>query len=98
MRRRIILFLVILLAYVTVAMAQTVAPVDPVKLQQIKPGVTTEVEVRSLLGEPTSAENKEKGVLSAQKFIKFKVLSYGPKGSEVLIYINQAGKVSKIIQ
>jgi hypothetical protein len=97
MKKRLILVLAILLAYltVTVAMAQTV---DPVKLKQIKPGVTTEAEVRALLGEPTRAEEKEKSVLGGRKFIKYKVLSYGTPEKEVFIHINQEGKVSKIIE
>ncbi len=98
MKRRLILVLVILLAYVTVAMAQTVGPVDPVKLQQIKPGVTTEAEVRALLGEPTSAEEKVKAKHSGRQLVNFKVLTYGPSGKEIFIHINKEGKVSKIIQ
>lgn len=98
MKRRIIWFLAVLLAYVTMAMAQAVGPVDPVKLQQIKTDVTTEAEVRALLGEPTSAEDKLKAKHSGRQLVNFKVLSYGPPGSEVFIYIGQEGKVSKIIQ
>jgi hypothetical protein len=98
LKRRIILFLAILLAYVSMAIAQTAIQVDPVKLQQIKPGLTTEAEVHTLLGKPTSVEEKVKAIHSGRQLVNFKVLSYGPKGNEILIHINQEGKVSKIIQ
>ena len=84
-------------APIAVTQAAGPGPVDQTKLQQINPGVTTESEVRSLLGEPTSA--KEKEVPAGKKSITYiKILKYGPAGSEVSIVINKMGIVSKIVK
>jgi len=103
MKRHFFLVVLVLLAYVaTIAVTQAAGPgpVDQAKLQQIKIGVTTEPKVRSLLGEPTSAKDEQKfvGAGNNKRLVNYKVLVYGPEGSEISIYINDKGKVFKIVK
>jgi outer membrane protein assembly factor BamE (lipoprotein component of BamABCDE complex) len=101
MKRYFSLVVLVLLAYVaTIAVTQAAGPgpVDQAKLQQIKTGVTTESEVRSLLGEPTSAKDRTVFIHGGHDLVHQKVLVYGPEGSEISIYIGQGGKVLKIVK
>jgi SmpA/OmlA family protein len=102
MKRYFFLVVLVLLAYVaTIAVTQAAgpAPVDQTKLQQIKPGITTESEVRSLLGEPTSAKDVIVPLHGGHELVHNKILVYGPEGSEVSIYINNNnGKVYQILK
>ena len=101
MKRYFFLVVLVLLAYVApiaVTQAAGPGPVDQAKLQQIKLGGTTEPQVRSLLGEPTSAKDEQRfiGAHAMNRLVSYKVLKYGPEGSEIFIYINEQGKVFKI--
>jgi hypothetical protein len=101
MKRYFFLVVLVLLAYVgTTAVTQAAgpAPVDQAKLQQIKIGVTTESEVRSLLGEPTSAKDEIVPIHGGHELVPIKILVYRPVGSEVSIYIYKTGKVYKILK
>ena len=71
--------------------------VDPSQLQKIKVGMT-EPEVKAILGEPSTAEDKIKNIRGGRELFELRVLSYGPEeGADLIFFNKKSGKVYKVV-
>jgi hypothetical protein len=70
---------------------------DPIKLDKIKIGMT-EPEVKAILGEPSTAEDKIKYLRGGRELLELRVLSYGSGDvADLIFFSKKTGKVYKVV-